>query len=238
MQVGDENDMEKELDQQEENTEVDNSPEENQSDNVISSDDNSELQSKYDDLYNRFIRLAADFDNYKKRISKEKQNISEYGNEELIRELLTVLDNLQLAVDHFDPEGDMNSLVEGVKLVQHQMVAALQKFGLQSIESQKGTEFDPRLHQAVERIETSEITPGLILDELVRGYTINERLLRPASVTVSTDIIKKKGSNIDSENAPETEQELDREGNAANDEVENDTGSDDKVFDLTDEDLE
>ncbi|MGI9534353.1 MAG: nucleotide exchange factor GrpE [Thermodesulfobacteriota bacterium] len=237
MQVGDENDMDKELNQKDENTEDENSSEENNTENDINSNESGDLKNKYDDLYNRFIRLAADFDNYKKRISKEKQNISEYGNEELIRELLTVLDNLQLAVDHFDPEGDMNSLVEGVKLVQYQMVTALQKFGLQSIGSQKGTEFDPRLHQAVERIETSEITPGLILDELVRGYLINDRLLRPASVTVSTDIIKKKDSEINNENIDKNTEEVD-EDKKADEEVKNKSGSGEKVFDLTDEDLE
>ena len=236
MQVGDENDMDKDLDQKEENAEVDNSTEENNTENEINSNDKGELQNKYDDLYNRFIRLAADFDNYKKRISKEKQNISEYGNEELIRELLTVLDNLQLAVDHFDPESDINSLVEGVKLVQSQMVTALNKFGLQAIESKKGTEFDPRQHQAVERIETSDITPGLILDELIRGYMLNERLLRPASVTVSTDIIKQKNNDTNNEQADENTEAVNKDSKET-EEDKIDTESD-KVFDLTDEDLE
>jgi len=237
MQAGDDNDMDKELAQQDENSDVDNSSEDKQPDNDINPNDSGNLQDKYDELYNRFIRLAADFDNYKKRISKEKQNISEYGNEELIRELLTVLDNLQLAVDHFDPEGDQNSLVEGVKLVQNQLVASLQKFGLQSIESQKGTEFDPRLHQAVERIETTEITPGLILDELVRGYMLNDRLLRPASVTVSTDIIKQKNSGIGNDEPVESANEID-ENIEENVENEDNSKSDENVFDLTDEDLE
>ena len=232
MPVGDENDMEKDLDQQDENTEVDNSSEKNPEIDV-NPDDSEDLKAKYDDLYNRFIRLAADFDNYKKRISKEKQDISEYGNEELIRELLTALDNLQLAVDHFDPEGDINSLVEGVKLVQNQLVTSLNKFGLQPIDSKKGTEFDPRLHQAIERIETSEITPGLILDELVRGYLLNERLLRPASVTVSTDIIKQKNSDVDIDKPAEETEDVSK-SKLFDDEQD----SDEKVFDLTDEDFE
>ena len=227
MPVGDDNDMDKDLSQQDENAG------EEISEKDINSNDSKELKEKYDVLYDRFIRLAADFDNYKKRISKEKQDISEYGNEELIRELLTVMDNLQLAVDHYDPEGDLDSLVEGVKLVMNQLVTSLQKFGLQSIDSEKGTEFDPRLHQAIERIETSEITPGLILDELVRGYMLNERLLRPASVTVSTDIIKQKNSDSNTIEASENAEQVKED-----EEYENNVDDDEKVFDLTDEDFE
>ena len=151
--------------------------------------DYDKLKSNYDELHNRFIRLAADFDNYKKRMSKEKTDLSVYANEEILRELLTVIDNLNLAIEHADPEGDILSTVEGIKLVYNLLLATLEKYGLTAIESSKGTEFDPRLHQALERIETEEITPGLILDEMIRGYMFKDRLLRPASVTVSTDII-------------------------------------------------
>ncbi|MGI9534001.1 MAG: nucleotide exchange factor GrpE [Thermodesulfobacteriota bacterium] len=220
MPVGDDNDMDKDLNSQDENIQ-----------NEDSSDNSEDLKSKYDDLYNRFIRLAADFDNYKKRISKEKQDISEYGNEELIRELLTVLDNLQLAIDHYDPDSDQNSLIEGVKLVLSQLANILQKFGLNHIDSEKGTEFDPRSHQAVERIETSEITPGLILDELVRGYLLNERLLRPASVTVSTNIIKQKINSINDEEAIEN-----TDSTNENEEFDDNSENGERVFDLTDED--
>ena len=103
MPVGDDKEMDKDQDQQQENVEIEVSAE-NDPENGEGDTGSDNIKQKYDDLYNRFIRLAADFDNYKKRISKEKQDISEYGNEEIIRELLTVLDNLQLAVDHFDQQ--------------------------------------------------------------------------------------------------------------------------------------
>ncbi len=156
----------------------------------------NENNDEHEALNNRFMRLAADFDNYKKRVLKEKEDISKYGNEKLIKELLTVLDNLQLAVDYFDPKGDVNSLVEGVKLVQNQLETTLQKFGLIQVNAQKGTQFDPMLHQAVEKIKKNKTKPDMILNELVKGYILNERLIRPAAVVVSTSAIGSESSNV------------------------------------------
>lgn len=194
--------------------------------------DYENLKSNYDELHNRFIRLAADFDNYKKRVVKEKSELSIQANEELLRELLIVIDNLKLAIDHADPEGDLSSTVEGIKLVYNLLLSTLQKFGLTAIESSKGTEFDPRLHQALERIETEEITPGLILDEMIRGYLFKDRLLRPASVTVSTNII-----NINKKSAGEDVEDQEGHKIEINDDDDVDT-SDENVFDLTEEDYD
>ena len=145
-----------------------------------------------------------------------------------------VLDNLKLAIDHATPESDIDSTVQGIKLVYNLFLSTLDKFGLSAIESSTGTEFDPRLHQALERIETEEITPGLILDEMIRGYMFKDRLLRPASVTVSTDIIDKKKIEItDEENDSQSESEKVVEIDS--DSINN---SEDNVFDLTDEELE
>ena len=197
--------------------------------------DSDKLKENYSELNNRFLRLAADFDNYKKRVSKEKSDLSLYANEELVRELLNVLDNLNLAIEHADTDdGDASSTIEGVKLVYNLFLSTLDRFGLQAIESSTGTEFDPRHHQALERIETDEITPGLILDEMIRGYMFKDRLLRPASVTVSTDIIEKKKSpstDDNSENNDDNEKVIEINTDSIN-------NSEDNVFDLTDEELE
>jgi len=196
--------------------------------------DYEKITANYSELNNRFLRLAADFDNYKKRVSKEKTDLSLYANEEMVRELLNVLDNLNLAIEHASPDGDISSTVEGIKLVYNLFLSTLDRFGLSAIDSSSGTEFDPRLHQAIERIETEEITPGLVLDELIRGYMFKDRLLRPASVTVSTDILEKKKSASTEDNSeidPDNEKviEINR------DSIKN---SDDNVFDLTDEELD
>ncbi len=136
-------------------------------------------------LNDRFVRLNADFDNYRKRVLKDKEDTSKYANEELIKELLTVLDNLQLAVDYFDPKGNVNSLFEGVKLVQNQLMTTLKKFGLTTVDIQEGSKFDPMFHQAVEK-KSGKAEPELILEERAKGYILNGRLVRPSMVVVST----------------------------------------------------
>jgi len=196
--------------------------------------DYEKIKANYSELNNRFLRLAADFDNYKKRVSKEKTDLSLYANEEMVRELLNVLDNLNLAIEHASPDGDISSTVEGIKLVYNLFLSTLDRFGLSAIDSSTGTEFDPRLHQAIERIETEEITPGLILDELIRGYMFKDRLLRPASVTVSTDILEKKKS-VSTEDNSEIDSDNEKVIEIKKDSINN---SDDNVFDLTDEELE
>ena len=196
--------------------------------------DYEKIKANYSELNNRFLRLAADFDNYKKRVSKEKTDLSLYANEEMVRELLNVLDNLNLAIEHASPDGDISSTVEGIKLVYNLFLSTLDRFGLSAIDSSSGTEFDPRLHQAIERIETEEITPGLVLDELIRGYMFKERLLRPASVTVSTDILEKKKS-VSTEDNSEIDSDNEKVIEIKKDSINN---SDDNVFDLTDEELE
>lgn len=135
-------------------------------------------------LNERFVRQSADFDNYKKRVEKEKNDISLFGNEKLIKSLLEVLDNLQRAVDCFDSEDNIKSLFEGVKLVQNQLITTLQKFGLDPVDASEGTKFDPMLHQAIEQRSDGD-EAGLILDERAKGYMLNDRLIRPSMVVVS-----------------------------------------------------
>ena len=139
----------------------------------------------YQDLYQKYIRLAADFENYKKRLAKEKADVVAYGNEELIKALLNVIDNLERALDHANADEDPKPLIEGVKLVHKQFLSCLEKFGVQFVDTSPGEEFDPRLHQAIERVESPDFTPGLIISEMLRGYTLKDRLLRPALVVVS-----------------------------------------------------
>ena len=145
-------------------------------------------------LNERFVRKSADFDNYKKRVEKEKNDISLYGNEKLIKELLEVLDNLQRAVDCFDSENNMESLFEGVKLVQNQLITTLQKFGLDPIDATEGTKFNPMHHQAIEQRSEGDES-GLILDERAKGYMLKERLIRPSMVVVSDVEDVKKSKN-------------------------------------------
>ena len=152
------------------------------------SEPDDETQKEADDLQQKYIRLAADFENYKKRLAKEKADVIAYGNEELIKALLNVLDNLERALEHTDSGDDSPALLEGVKLVHKQFVSCLEKFGVTNIDASKGTEFDPRYHQAIERVESKELSSDMILSEMLPGYMLKDRLIRPALVVVSKGV--------------------------------------------------
>lgn len=145
-------------------------------------------EEEIEELNKKYLRLAADFENYKKRMSKDRADSIAYGNEELIKELLNVLDNLHRALEHSEEQEDSKALIDGVKLVQKQFLSSLEKFGVQVIDASKGSDFDPTVHQAIEHAESSEIAPGLVLSEMLPGYTLKDRLLRPALVVVSKDV--------------------------------------------------
>ncbi len=148
---------------------------------------------EYHELYDKYVRLIADFDNYKKRVAKEKADIMAYGNEELIKEILGVVDNLERAIKHSGSAEDVGSIVEGVKLVHRMFLNSLEKFGVKTINISKGDRFDPRYHQAVEHVVSNEITPGLIISEVLKGYTIKDKLLRPSVVVVARAEEKREG---------------------------------------------
>ncbi|NIP30857.1 MAG: nucleotide exchange factor GrpE, partial [Candidatus Dadabacteria bacterium] len=176
--------------------ETDNLPDEDPNEKLKALQQNlDEKNSSYNDLYERYLRIAADFDNYKKRMSKEKTDLVTYGNEELIKALLNVIDNLERALEHSDTEGSADSIIKGVDLVYRQFLSCLEKFGLSKIEAAKGTKFDPNYHQAVEHVETDDITPGLIVNEMIKGYLLKERLLRPSMVAVSKGISNKTATD-------------------------------------------
>lgn len=153
----------------------------------------------YDELYERYLRIVADFDNYKKRMIKEKADIMAYGNEELIKEFLTVVDNLERALQHSESPENTDSIVEGIKLVHRQFLAALEKFGVKPIEISPGEKFDPRIHQAIEHVEAKDLSPGLVLSEILRGYMLKDKLIRPSLVAVSRAENTKKSQSEEQE---------------------------------------
>ncbi|HEY5687097.1 MAG TPA: nucleotide exchange factor GrpE [Thermodesulfobacteriota bacterium] len=175
-----------------ESMDTDNLPDEDPNEKIKALQKNlDDKNSSYDDLYERYLRIAADFDNYKKRMSKEKTDLVTYGNEELIKALLNVIDNLERALEHSGSEGSSESIIKGVDLVYRQFISCLEKFGLGRIDANEGTKFDPNYHQAVEHVETDDLTPGLIVSEMIKGYLLKERLLRPSMVSVSKGVVNK-----------------------------------------------
>ncbi len=134
--------------------------------------------------HDRLLRLAADFENYKKRAAKEKEDWTKFANEDLIRAILPFIDNLERAVNHAEKVADTGVLIEGVRLTIQQLLQGLNRFGLSTFES-VGKPFDPTVHEAMLVVETDKHEPNQVVEEFQKGYFLNERLLRPATVSVS-----------------------------------------------------
>jgi molecular chaperone GrpE len=140
--------------------------------------------------YDKYIRAAADHENYKKRVAREHAELVKYGNEKLIRDLLPILDSLDRALKQTsDMSAEMQAFIEGLKLIETQFLACLQKHGVERIEA-KGKEFDPNLHQAVLMVESDDGDDNKVIEEFETGYLLNGRLLKPAKVSVSKRTVK------------------------------------------------
>jgi molecular chaperone GrpE len=140
------------------------------------------LRAERDALLDRLARLQAEFDNARKRAAREQQEFREFAAAEVIRNILPVLDSFERALKA--PVGDSNDLRSGLELIYRQFQDVLQKMGVQAIES-VGKPFDPRVHEAIEMVDTNEAVDHHVLDELQRGYNYKGRLLRPAMVRVA-----------------------------------------------------
>ncbi|MEJ5301538.1 MAG: nucleotide exchange factor GrpE [Thermodesulforhabdaceae bacterium] len=135
-------------------------------------------------LRDRMLRMTADVDNMRKRLERERENIICYGNEQLLRELLPVVDNLERALQHSGGDADFKTLREGVELTLKNFLTVLEKFGCKPFES-VGMPFDPRYHEAVMQRESSEYPENTVIEEFQKGYMFRDRLLRPAMVVVA-----------------------------------------------------
>ena len=147
--------------------------------------DLDKLQSEYDKLNNQYIRLAADFDNYRKRQAQERESLLKYGAEDTLKKLIDVLDNFDRGEKAIADVEDCETVKESFNLVHKQLTDALAKVGLEVIQC-VGEEFDPNFHEAVMQTPTSEHPEHTIIAELQKGYKLGDRVLRPALVNVAT----------------------------------------------------
>ena len=143
------------------------------------------LEDRVRQAEDRALRVAADADNFKKRMERDKQESIRYGNERFIAELLPVIDNLERALEHAPGDYHQDGLVEGVEMTLKRFHDTLARFGCTPIEAE-GKIFDPNFHEAVYREETQEHPNNTIVRELQKGYVLNDRLLRPAMVVVAS----------------------------------------------------
>lgn len=146
------------------------------------------LQQELNEANNKYLRLYAEFENYKKRTNKDKEELIKYGNESLIYELLTVIDNLEMALKHSMGNSSLG-LVQGVEITYKELMKTLEKFGLSVIEA-KGKIFDPAVHHAMSQVERDDIDENIVVEEYRKGYKLKDKVIRPSLVAVSKKISK------------------------------------------------
>lgn len=143
-----------------------------------------EAQEKASENRDRWLRAVAELENYKKRTLQEKTRLLKYKNEELLRDLLPVIDNLRRAVHHCGETSRSDRLLDGLKIVSDMFREILGKYGVTEIEA-LGKPFDPQFHEALARVNSPGTEPNLVVEELEKGYMYHDRLLRPSKVAIS-----------------------------------------------------
>nr|WP_223638783.1 nucleotide exchange factor GrpE [Corallococcus sp. EGB] len=143
-----------------------------------------EAHERAKDFQDRAIRSAADLENYRKRAQKEKEDVQRFGVEKLLKDLLPVVDNLDRALDAAGKSPDFDSFQKGVAMTRKSFEDALARHGVKGF-SAKGQPFDPRLHEAIQQVESADVPAGHVLYEVTRGFHLNDRLARPAMVVVA-----------------------------------------------------
>jgi len=142
-----------------------------------------EALAKADENHQKLLRAQADFDNFRRRTRKEKEDQAKYASLSLVEQLLPALDNFERALEASKSTQDMDSLVKGIEMVYKQLDQALVGEGLEVIPS-VGEAFDPHYHQAVMQVESDEFESGYIVEELQKGYKLKDKVIRPAMVKV------------------------------------------------------
>jgi len=142
----------------------------------------AELQERQD----RFIRLQADFENFRRRTLKEREEAYQYGHQNLVKDLLPTVDNLERAIEHARKSGreDLDGILQGIDLVQRELMGVLAKHGVTEIEA-LGQAFDPSVHEALAQVEDPAVPANRVVQVFQKGYRLRDRLLRPAQVVVS-----------------------------------------------------
>ena len=141
------------------------------------------LQREKDALQDRLLRTAAEFDNYRKRMERERRDLAEYTAGEVLKDLLPIVDNFERAL-MLPVTAETDAFRKGIELIHKQMLDLLKRRGIKPIEA-LGTDFDPNFHQAVIHEASATHRDGEVMEELQRGYLVGERLLRPAMVKVA-----------------------------------------------------
>ncbi|MDQ6421137.1 nucleotide exchange factor GrpE [Paenibacillus sp. LHD-117] len=144
----------------------------------------AELAKHADESQQRYLRAQADFDNFRRRTAKEKEELAQYASMKLIGQLVPIVDNFERAIAAASSNSDYESLAKGVDMIFRQLSQTLEAEGLKAIES-VGQPFNPEFHQAIMQVESDEHEEGIVVEEVQKGYMLKEKVLRPAMVKVS-----------------------------------------------------
>lgn len=143
-----------------------------------------EKEKESQENYDRWLRSVAELENYKKRMAKEKMELSKYANEQLIKEILPIVDNLERAIEHSSNPNGSKALDDGIKMTAKQLITVLGKFGIKCIEA-LNEPFDPNYHEAIMQLESQKHEENIVLKELEKGYILHDRVIRPSRVAIS-----------------------------------------------------
>lgn len=154
------------------------------------------LKAELDHVRDIYLRKLAEFDNFRKRVEREREEIRLAGVEEMIRDLLPVLDNFDRALQH--AEDDSGAFLQGIEMIAKQLWDTLERRGVEEV-NPVGQQFDPEIHEAVQRVEDGEHPPGTVAWVMLKGYTMGDRLIRPAMVGVA---VESDGSSNDDGGGP------------------------------------
>lgn len=162
------------------------------------------LEQEAKENHDRFLRVSAEFENYKKRAAREMGDFRKFANESFVKAMLPVVDNLDRAIESSSNDKNTNtSVVEGVNMTLREILKVFEQFGVMPFES-LGKTFDPGFHQAVMQEENEDYPDNTVLNELQKGYLIHDRLLRPAMVVVSKKKEKPENEEVKAEGKKET----------------------------------
>lgn len=140
-----------------------------------------------DERLENLKRLQAEFDNYRKRVIKERNELFQYATEDLIHELLPIVDNFERAIYGVGKSGSRENLIQGVEMIYKELFSTLKKRGVEKIDA-KGEAFDPTQHEAIDYVETTKHSENIVIEEVAKGYRIKDRIIRPATVKVSKKV--------------------------------------------------
>jgi molecular chaperone GrpE len=152
----------------------------------------AKMQQELEEANDVMLRLAAELDNYKKRVAKDRESLLKYAVQDIIQELLPILDNFERAIESGNKSKDCDSLLEGVRMISKQMYDALERKGVSRIDA-VGNVFDPNIHEAVMQVASEEHPENVVVEEFQKGYILHDRVIRPSMVAVS------KGADVRTE---------------------------------------